>query len=220
MKGVDLFCGCGGMSLGFQNAGVVIAEAYDNWPKAVSCYNLNFSHPAKVADISDVKGMANRIAALKPDIIIGGPPCQDFSQAGKRQEGERAGLTGAFAAIVESVRPEWFVMENVPRAQQSAAFLAARAVLTAAGYGLTEEILNAYDFGVPQRRKRVFCIGRLGADDGFLADDLQMHKGDKPIFANILKALGMKWGSSIITAIREIACAARRTDRLTPVIYL
>ena len=181
MRGVDLFCGCGGLTRGFENAGIVIAEAYDNWREAVACYGLNFSHPAAIADLSDVDGMAARIAALKPDIIAGGPPCQDFSQAGKREEGSRANLTECYARIVATVRPKWFVMENVDRAQNSRTYRMARDILAGAGYGLTEELLNARDFGVPQNRRRFFCIGLLGAPDQFLADDLQMHKQAEPV---------------------------------------
>ena len=95
--------------------------------------------------------MVERISAHTPDIIIGGPPCQDFSQAGKRQEGERANLTECFAHIVKSVRPKWFLMENVDRAQRSQAYLMARKIFVKAGYGLTEKVLNANVFGVPQK---------------------------------------------------------------------
>ena len=181
MQGVDLFCGCGGLSRGFEDAGVSIVEAYDNWAAAIACYGLNFSHSAVVANLADVDAMAARIAKLKPDIIIGGPPCQDFSQAGKRREGERANLTECYARIVAATRPKWFVMENVDRAQNSKTYRMAREILAGAGYGLTEKLLNARDFGVPQNRRRFFCIGLLGASDEFLADDLQMHKREESV---------------------------------------
>ena len=176
MRGVDLFCGCGGLTRGFEDAGVRIISAYDNWPEAVDCYNCNFSHSAEVADLSDVNAMAARISALNPDIIIGGPPCQDFSQAGHRREGERANLTRCYARIAAKVRPRWVVMENVDQTRKSQAYEAARKALVKVGYGLTEEVLNARDFGVPQNRRRFFCIGLLGASDGFLADELQAGK--------------------------------------------
>ena len=181
MKGVDLFCGCGGLTRGFEDAGVAIVEAYDNWREAVQCYGLNFSHPAVVSDLADVDGMTAKIVALNPDIIIGGPPCQDFSSAGKRREGTRANLTDCFARIVAGVRPKWFVMENVDRAQNSRTYQAARKTLAEAGYGLTEELLNARNFGVPQNRRRFFCVGLLGASDRFLADDLRVCESDRPV---------------------------------------
>ena len=181
MKGVDLFCGCGGLSLGFTHAGGTVVEAYDNWAAAVACYRLNFAHPAVAADITDVPGIAARIAQHQPDIILGGPPCQDFSQAGKRREGARANLTECYARVVTTVQPNWFVMENVDRVQHSLAYQAARKTLAAAGYGLTEQVLNARDFGVPQNRRRFFCIGLLGAADGFLLANLQQQQQAHPV---------------------------------------
>jgi DNA (cytosine-5)-methyltransferase 1 len=71
---------------------------------------------------------------------------------------------------VTAIHPRWFVMENVDRAQKSGAYATARAVFKSAGYGLTETILDASLCGVPQKRKRFFCIGSLGAEDGFLSD--------------------------------------------------
>ena len=130
---------------------------------------------------SSTAKMVERISAHTPDIIIGGPPCQDFSQAGKRQEGERANLTECFAHIVKSVRPKWFLMENVDRAQRSQAYLMARKIFVKAGYGLTEKVLNANAFGVPQNRRRFFCIGLLGASDGFLMNDILLQQSSKAI---------------------------------------
>ena len=181
MKGIDLFCGCGGLSLGFQNAGVRIAAAYDKWQPALDCYRLNFSHPASAADLTQVEQVAEKIAVYAPDIIIGGPPCQDFSSAGKRSEKENADLTLCYAKIVAAVHPKWFVMENVDRAQKSKTYAAARKIFKAAGYGLTEEVLNACHYGVPQSRRRFFCIGLLGVPDGFLANDLLLDKQEMPM---------------------------------------
>lgn len=112
-------------------------------------------------------------------MIIGGPPCQDFSFAGKRIEAERASLTGAFAKIVCSVKPLYFVMENVDRAAKSNAFAVAREMYKANGYGLTEVILDASKCGVPQKRKRFFCIGILGGEDDAVRDRIQSKMSDK-----------------------------------------
>lgn len=178
IKGVDLFCGCGGLSRGFENAGISIVEAYDFWPNAIDCYQKNFSHSAKIADISDIKAMSEQILTLAPDIIIGGPPCQDFSSAGNRKEGARANLTDCFARIIATIRPKWFVMENVGRAQKSQAYRQAREIFSESGYGLTEKLLNACAFGVPQNRRRFFSIGLLGAQDGFLLDNIGLLESD------------------------------------------
>lgn len=176
---VDLFAGCGGLSLGFQNAGYDIIGAYELWDKAATTYEVNFDHPVYREDLSDVSGAIRRIQYLNPDIIIGGPPCQEFSHAGKRVEDKRAALTEAFAQIVTAITPQWFVMENVDRAQKSTSYAAAREILKNAGYGLTEVVLNAGFCGVPQRRKRFFCYGALEAKDGFLLDYINASMSKK-----------------------------------------
>lgn len=99
MRTVDLFSGCGGMSLGFQSAGYNIVAAFENWPAAIECYKQNFKHPVIETDLSIVDEAIIRIKKYQPDLIIGGPPCQDFSNAGNRTEGERAELTHSFAKI-------------------------------------------------------------------------------------------------------------------------
>lgn len=169
MRVVDLFCGCGGLSLGFQNAGFDIVAAYDNWDAALDVYNRNFDHPADKLDLSDVKTSALEIKKLKPDMIIGGPPCQDFSPAGKRNEdGGRGDLTVHYAQIVSEVRPKWFVMENVERIVQTQKLVEAKAIFKAAGYGLSQYVLDASYCGVPQKRKRFFLIGKLREMDNFM----------------------------------------------------
>ena len=110
---VDIFCGCGGLSLGFEKAGFHIEVAYDNWELALNCYRDNFTHEAYKMDLTDVNNSVSRIEKYKPEVIIGGPPCQDFSIAGNRIESHRANLTVAFAKIVSSISPELVVMENV-----------------------------------------------------------------------------------------------------------
>ena len=126
MRTVDLFSGCGGMSLGFQSAGYNIVAAFENWPAAIECYKQNFKHPVIETDLSIVDEAIIRIKKYQPDLIIGGPPCQDFSNAGNRTEGERAELTHSFAKIITAVKPKFFVMENVARASESEAYKKAR----------------------------------------------------------------------------------------------
>ncbi|WP_187417110.1 DNA cytosine methyltransferase, partial [Streptococcus pyogenes] len=138
MKAVELYAGAGGMSLGLRRAGFDVIRAYDHMQCAVDIYNRNIGYHAVLADLGDIASIAPEISKLRPDLIVGGPPCQDFSSAGARVEGERANHTKIFAVYVCAAAPEWFLMENVRRAQNSAAWAEARQMLVNAGYGLTQ----------------------------------------------------------------------------------
>ena len=163
MKFIDLFAGCGGMTLGFQNAGFEGIAAFDNWEPAVQVYRANFSHNIHKMDLSNWQKSLATLNSYQFDMIIGGPPCQDFSHAGKRNEDlGRADLTVSFAQIVAHTKPQWFVMENVDRTVKSQRYKHAGEILRAAGYSLTQRILDANQCGVPQRRKRLFLVGELG----------------------------------------------------------
>lgn len=182
-QAVDLFAGCGGLSLGFRKAAFGVVAGFDNWDPALDIYNKNLDHPAFKLDLGDVQASIQR---LKPymedvDLIVGGPPCQDFSSAGKRVEADRADLTEKFAEIVCALAPTTFVMENVERAQSARAFRNAVTTLSRAGYGITEVVLDAAFCGVPQKRKRLFTIGMLGERDGFLLPLLESRQSAKPM---------------------------------------
>lgn len=180
MKVVDLFCGCGGLSLGFQKAGFRILAAFDNWDDAIAVYHTNFKHPVIKQDLSNVDETVEKVCKYKPDMIIGGPPCQDFSSAGKRDEDNgRGDLTVNYAQVIARVRPEWFVMENVDRIIKTGKLVQAKAIFKECGYGLTYTILNASRCGAPQRRKRFIMIGHLGEEDNFMSKILEERQADK-----------------------------------------
>lgn len=180
MKAVDLFCGCGGMSLGFQNAGVEVLAAFDNWEPVINIYRDNFQHPVHNVDLNETNAV-EQIKALNPEMIIGGPPCQDFSIAGSRNMGERANLTVRFAEIVSEVKPTWFVMENVYNIERMPILPKVKKIFKKVGYGLTVRILNASHCGVPQARRRFFMIGLLGAKDDFLGRALDLAQTKLPM---------------------------------------
>jgi len=162
MTCVDLFSGCGGLSLGFQNAGIDILGSVDNWDRSVKVYNENFDHECHLHDIKDEAGTIKIIKNYNPDIIIGGPPCQDFSSAGKRDESRgKADLTYNFANIICSYKPKMFVMENVERIKKSGILLEVIEQYKQNGYGLTAVVLDASYCNTPQARKRFFLIGSL-----------------------------------------------------------
>lgn len=181
MRVVDLFSGCGGMSLGFEKQGFDVVGAFEWWDAAIRCYKENFKHPVYQMDLSNTAEAIERISELHPDMIIGGPPCQDFSHAGKRVESDRAELTESYANIVSAIKPYCFVMENVDRARNSRAYSMARDIFKEAGYGLTEIVLDASLCGVPQKRKRFICFGLLGTEDGFAEGTFESLIAKKPL---------------------------------------
>ena len=181
MRTVDLFSGCGGMSLGFQNAGFEVVAAFDKWEPAVKVYKKNFDHPIYDFDLSTDESK-NFIADFKPELIIGGPPCQDFSSAGKRDETlGRADLTLSYANIVVHAKPEWFVMENVERIMKSKILKEAIIIFKSAGYGISYDVLDASYCGVPQSRKRFFLVGHKNSTDNFLNPYFQKNQSKKPM---------------------------------------
>lgn len=148
-----------------------IVAAYECWLPAINVYTQNVGDHVHRMDLSDVPFAIENIARHHPRMIIGGPPCQDFSSAGKRDEDNgRGDLTVSYARIVEGVRPEWFVMENVSTIVKTNKLAQAKEIFKACGYGLTQVVLNAALCGVPQKRKRFFLIGRMGAEEGFMAN--------------------------------------------------
>jgi len=181
LTAIDLFCGCGGMTLGFQNTGFNIIAAYDNWKPAVDVYRRNFTHPIYELDLMDKKNQ-KEISRMKPQVIIGGPPCQDFSSAGHRNVNlGRAVLTTIFCDIIIATRPRYFVMENVPEITKSGMLKEIIKKFSKAEYGLTSMILDASLCNVPQSRKRYVLIGDIESEDGFLQTYLEETLSNKPM---------------------------------------
>jgi len=182
MKVIDLFAGCGGLSLGFENAGFQIVAAYDSWETAINIYRQNFKHKIYQIDLSKSDLDCKIFTQFNPDLIIGGPPCQDFSSAGKRDENlGRGDLTLAFANIITQVIPKFFVMENVAQFKNTNKYQVTKKIFTQAGYGLTETILDASLCGVPQKRKRFFWLGIYQEKDNLLAPYLAANLAQKPM---------------------------------------
>lgn len=161
-KVVSLFSGGGGLDLGFQNAGYDIIWAIDNEKNAVETYKKNIGNHIIHGDITkiDIKDIP------KADVIIGGPPCQSFSLAGKRNvEDERGQLVWRYISIIEHMMPRAFVFENVTGLLSAKNSKGEKIVdlLKAAfhqfGYDIEMKVVNAADYGIPQRRKRVLIVG-------------------------------------------------------------
>lgn len=178
-KVIDLFAGCGGLSLGFQNAGFNIVAAFDNWDEAIDIYQRNFAHPIIKRDLGNTSDLSD-MAQYAPDIIIGGPPCQDYSSAGHRDEDlGRAKLTIDYANIITTLRPQYFLMENVPNIQKSEKLTQILDMFHNAGYGISRMVIDASKCGVPQKRRRYIVVGGLGEEEGFLDKLLQDRQTKK-----------------------------------------
>jgi DNA (cytosine-5)-methyltransferase 1 len=164
-KVLDLFSGCGGMSLGFEQAGFDIKLGIDNWSDALSTFKKNHEN-SKIhkADLSMVNPSDFDIGNI--DVVIGGPPCQGFSIAGKRIiEDERNDLYKSFVKFVNFFQPKVFVMENVPNILSMGNGSVKNKIIkdfSNLGYNVECTVLLASDFGVPQNRKRAFFVGVKG----------------------------------------------------------
>ena len=165
MNLVDLFSGCGGFSLGAHQAGFKVVAAFDNDPVLASSYLRNFPNTRMIfRDITQLDGEGVLEAAGgQIDGICGGPPCQGFSDIGKRDPNDpRRELLGHFFRIVRQLRPSFFVMENVCglMSSNSRGVLDEALCLVKDEYGiLGPSIWNAAQFGAATKRLRLFVIG-------------------------------------------------------------
>ena len=165
-KIIDLFCGCGGLSRGFEMAGFEIAVAVDMWKDAVVTYNHN--HQGKVAICDDIGNLDDKYLEeimQKGEVIgvIGGPPCQGYSTVGTRDVNDpRNHLYLEYCRVVEKVKPEFFVIENVKGLLTLGGGSFKEDIVDRfekLGYKVKYKILNAADYGIPQNRRRVFFVG-------------------------------------------------------------
>jgi DNA (cytosine-5)-methyltransferase 1 len=165
MKLVSLFSGAGGMDVGFKSEGFDIVWANDFNKKACQTYESNLGSHIRCGDINNYLSELNSLKNI--DLVIGGPPCQGFSVAGKMDPSDpRSQHVWTFANIVELMSPKAFVMENVKALGTLSKWEPLRRLLLKKfrdlGYSTNFTVLNATDFGVPQGRERVFFIGFKG----------------------------------------------------------
>lgn len=178
LKMIDLFCGAGGLSLGFTQEGFITSLANDIQECCVDTYAHN--HPETPRDhiiLGDIKQVVENVESLlrykDVDVVVGGPPCQGFSEANRQRliDDPRNQLYKNFVQIVKKVQPKFFVMENVKgmlkvKDQVIEDF-------ATIGYSATAHVLNACDYGVPQSRERLIYIGnRLGIDNEMLFEEI------------------------------------------------
>lgn len=172
MKAFEIYSGVGGMGMGFEAAGIRVSGGVDAWDRVGYVRAAN-GMEYRWADASDLTEFGAELERNNVDIIIGGPPCQDFSKGGKRRPGQNAAFTRSYALLIATARPQWFVYENVTEAAESREYYDARKIWIDAGYGLTELFLDASRYGVPQERWRLVTIGRRGEAYQFLEDPIR-----------------------------------------------
>jgi DNA (cytosine-5)-methyltransferase 1 len=173
LQTISLFSGCGGCSLGLQQAGFDVRLAADSDKDACETYASNLGHlghtvvwNTNLADSTpnDILNRA-RLRRSAVDMIVGGPPCQGFSSAGARSwEDQRNVLLRHFVGIVTTIKPTWFIMENVEgllTAKEGFFFIEAVTRFLEAGYWVRAEKVYLERYGLPQRRKRVIIVGNL-----------------------------------------------------------
>ena len=171
LTAVSLFTGAGGMDIGFEKAGVNVIFANELMKEAAETYKAN--HPGRTIVNDDINNVIEKMNNYEgTDLVFGGPPCQGFSVAGKMDPDDaRSKLIFTFLDVVERVKPRAFVMENV----KALGFLdkwepVRKKYLERAsrlGYHCSPFILNATEYGVSQKRERVFFIGIKNNKDVF-----------------------------------------------------
>ncbi|MDE6473818.1 MAG: DNA cytosine methyltransferase [Clostridia bacterium] len=174
-KVIDLFSGVGGLSLGFRKAGFDIVLANEIDKSIANSYTQNHPETKMINDDITKIDIKNLFSSLEGsvDVVIGGPPCQGFSQKGKRKSinDPRNFLFRYFFEVVKYVKPKFFVIENVPSilTAENGYFKQEIAELfKGIGYNITSTVLNASDYGVPQNRCRAFIVGNeIGVDFKF-----------------------------------------------------
>lgn len=152
---IDLFAGCGGMSLGFEATGLFRSKmAVEMDPDSAATYRANFGDQVVTKPIQQIDSFP------RADVVIGGPPCQGFSTLNRDGVGpERRELWKDFLRAVESSTPSVFVMENVPRLLDSPEYRSFVEAADCLGYRVEGRVLDAADFGTPQRRRRATIVG-------------------------------------------------------------
>lgn len=166
ISAVDLFCGAGGLGLGFKRTGeFTFLEAFDHLQAAVDTYRQNVGDHIRCASIDE------QMELPEASVVIGGPPCQGFSSAGMRRSGDqRNTLVSVFAGLIVRLKPIAFVFENVEgflTAEGGARVFDLLDPVIEAGYRVHLRKVNVANYGIPQHRKRVIGIGGLGWDPSF-----------------------------------------------------
>jgi DNA (cytosine-5)-methyltransferase 1 len=219
LTGVSLFAGVGGFDLAMERNGVDVVASVEIDKQCQKVLAKHFPKAKQFSDITDVKGSDLIAAGFKPSrgIITGGFPCQDLSVAGKRAglAGERSGLFWEIARLIEETKTEWFILENVPgllTSNKGRDFGVVVGTMADLGYSLAWRVLDAQHFGVPQRRRRVFILGRRTGDglspaevlfksEGLRRNTTQSKQTGQDTTASITRSVNLASGKTIANTI-------------------
>lgn len=200
---IDLFCGAGGLSLGFLQEGFNVNFACDIEEACVETYRFNHPNvPSKNIVNEDIKNIENNISDFlrfnNVDLVIGGPPCQGFSIANQQRiiDDPRNKLYKSFVNVVDKTKPKFFVMENVKGMLKVAQQV--KQDFEKIGYKVAYKVFNAQNFGVPQNRERLIFVGtKLSIDPLKIIDEIDSLESDKYVLRDAIGDL------SVLEASRE-----------------
>ena len=234
MQGIDIFAGAGGMSIGATACGVDVRYAIENEPHAAATFALNHSgvalYDSDVRKISAAKHLTG-LNRTQPLVLFGGPPCQGFSTSNQKNrsiDNEKNWLYKEYLRLVSEVKPDWVIFENVKGLVETEGGFFLDEVLKgfkSRGYKTSHFVLNAADFGVPQKRNRLFIIGSLHGhhvnaptaitkkpvtvyqafkdlpilENGHNQDEMEYSSAARTTYAKSLRGLLKRCGNNLVT---------------------
>ena len=216
-KAIDLFSGCGGLTLGLKRAGFRVVGAVENDSLAVETYRAN--HKRVVVWERDIRKLTAaevmrrlKIERGQLDLLAGCPPCQGFSTMttlnGRIGQDEQNDLVFEFLRFVRVLRPKTVMLENVPKLAKNRRFKTLRSQLQKLGYTINYDVLDAADYGVPQRRRRLILVAGRGAQIPF-GRMARRKRSVKDAFAN----LGRRAKNDSLQNLKE-----KRSDKIKKLI--
>lgn len=194
---IDLFAGCGGLSLGMEQAGFTPVFANEIWDAAAETYRRNRNMPEDSVFVGDIKYLVEHIGDFNiprdVTMVCGGPPCQGFSMANRQRviDDPRNHLYKSYLEFLAKVRPQCFVMENVRgMISRIDEIVDNFRMMLGDDYSFDYALLNAADFGVPQNRVRFILIGnRVGVDTSSIFADIKSRKINGHILRDAIEGL-------------------------------